>query len=83
MRSTLPQPALSLIKQLATTEIPKPTLQTIRCPNCGASAKRAYLAHPHHTHTECPACDYLMITCTLTGAVIEAYAPGVYWRKMR
>ena len=52
--------------------------QTIRCPNCGSHAERHHLVDPQQTRTECPACDYLMITCSRTGSVVEAYAPG-YW----
>jgi len=53
--------------------------QAIRCPNCGSHAERNYLASDQQTRTECPVCDYLMITCSLTGKVVEAYAPGIYW----
>ncbi|MGB3509551.1 MAG: replication restart DNA helicase PriA [Microcoleaceae cyanobacterium] len=48
----------------------------IRCSNCGSYGERIY--HENLTHTECPACDYLMITRTSTGEVVEAYAPGIY-----
>lgn len=60
---------------------PQKTSQRVCCPNCGAKAERNYLVHPRHTRTECPKCDYLMITCSLTGAVIEAYAPGIQWHR--
>lgn len=60
--------------------------QDVRCPNCGGQALRHTLSDrlpqtlkcPENkaTQTECPACDYLMVMCTLNGAVIEAYAPG-------
>jgi hypothetical protein len=56
------------------------TLQVVRCPNCGSHAERHHLADDHLTRTQCQTCDYLMITCTLTGKVIEAYAPGIYAR---
>ena len=52
--------------------------QGIRCPNCGSHAERNYLVSNRQTRTECPVCDYLMITCSLTGKVVEAYAPGIY-----
>lgn len=55
--------------------------QKIRCPNCGSQAERQYLAHRQQTQTQCPSCDYLMITCALTCRVIEAYAPGIYYRR--
>lgn len=48
----------------------------IYCPNCGGSAERHYLTFDQIVRTQCAHCDYLMITCDLTGNVIEAYAPG-------
>lgn len=48
------------------------------CPNCGRSAERHYLAESALIRTQCPHCDYLMITCDRTGKVIEAYAPGLF-----
>ena len=48
------------------------------CPNCGNEAER-YNLHPESlTRTQCPRCDYLMVTCAKTGRVLEAYAPGIY-----
>jgi len=52
--------------------------QKIHCPNCGSAAERHYITDSQVTRTQCPRCDYLMITCTRTGKVIEAYAPGIY-----
>jgi len=52
--------------------------QTIRCPNCGSHAERHYLESNKLTRTQCSICDYLMITCSVTGKVVEAYAPGIY-----
>ncbi|KAM3098115.1 replication restart DNA helicase PriA [Phormidesmis sp. 146-35] len=57
------------------------TVQTVRCPNCGSHAERHHLESNHLTRTQCPTCDYLMITCAKTGKVIEAYAPGIYARR--
>lgn len=54
------------------------TIQVIRCPNCGSEAERHYLLSSRLTRTQCPSCDYLMVTCSRTGRVIEAYAPGIY-----
>ncbi|HEY9879227.1 MAG TPA: replication restart DNA helicase PriA [Leptolyngbyaceae cyanobacterium] len=52
--------------------------QDINCPNCGKAAERFHLTLEQLTRTQCPSCDYLMITCTRTGKVIEAYAPGIF-----
>jgi uncharacterized paraquat-inducible protein A len=53
-------------------------VQTVHCPNCGSHAERVYISAGQITRTQCPRCDYLMITCSKTGQVIEAYAPGIY-----
>ncbi|MDX2212532.1 MAG: hypothetical protein SFY66_04505 [Oculatellaceae cyanobacterium bins.114] len=53
------------------------TIQKIYCPNCGSSAERHYLLTNHMVRTQCSTCDYLLITCSRTGNVIEAYAPGI------
>jgi predicted RNA-binding Zn-ribbon protein involved in translation (DUF1610 family) len=53
-------------------------IQAVHCPTCGKAAERHYLLNSHLTRTQCPSCDYLMISCSLTGRVIEAYAPGIY-----
>jgi hypothetical protein len=52
--------------------------QKIYCPNCGSNAERHYLSESELTRTQCRSCDYLMINCTRTGRVIEAYAPGIH-----
>jgi predicted RNA-binding Zn-ribbon protein involved in translation (DUF1610 family) len=49
----------------------------VNCPNCGGSATRHFLVQESLVRTQCPHCDYLMITCSKTGNVIEAYAPGL------
>ncbi len=51
------------------------TQQAIRCPNCGSPAERYF--HNKIVQTQCENCDYLMITCSETGNVVEAYAPGI------
>jgi len=56
-------------------------VQKIRCPNCGSEGERHYISDSQLTRTQCPTCDYLMISCTLTGKVIEAYAPGIFARR--
>lgn len=52
-------------------------IQKIRCPNCGSEGERHYIAESKLIRTQCPTCDYLMVTCSDTGKVIEAYAPGI------
>lgn len=52
------------------------TKQIIHCPNCGSHAERYH--SPTLIKTQCHTCDYLMITCSETGKVFEAYAPGLY-----
>lgn len=55
----------------------EPTIQAVRCPNCGSFAERYHAINHQRIHTQCNQCDYLMTTCSLTGRVIEAYAPGI------
>ncbi|MDZ7967965.1 MULTISPECIES: replication restart DNA helicase PriA [unclassified Nostoc] len=57
------------------------TVQKIYCPNCGSQAERYYIFDSQLTRTQCSSCDYLMISCTRTGKVIEAYAPGIYAQR--
>ncbi len=54
------------------------TVLAVRCPNCGDLGERHYLEDDHLTRTQCPSCDYLMVTCSKTGRVVEAYAPGIF-----
>ncbi|NES99821.1 MAG: replication restart DNA helicase PriA [Sphaerospermopsis sp. SIO1G2] len=56
-------------------------LHKIHCPNCGSKAERHYITDRQLTRTQCSHCDYLMINCTRTGRVVEAYAPGIYARR--
>ena len=52
------------------------TVQRVHCPTCGSSAER-YHSHESGTmRTQCSRCDYLMVSCTKTGRVIESYAPS-------
>jgi len=63
------------------------TNQVVRCPNCGSFAERRYFSSTEAkysscpgnqiTQTECAACDYFMVMCSLSGSVLEAYAPGM------
>jgi hypothetical protein len=52
-------------------------IQSVRCPNCGKFAERLYLPLIAQVQTQCAACDYLLISCTRTGKVLEAYYPGI------
>lgn len=53
------------------------TIEHIHCPNCGSHAERHYLLQQQVVQTQCPSCDYLMVNCSKTGSVVEAYAPGI------
>ena len=55
-------------------------VQRVHCPNCGSHAERHHLMSDRLLRTQCPSCDYLMITCADSGRVIEAYAPGIFAR---
>jgi hypothetical protein len=52
-------------------------IESIRCPNCGSIAERHHLAYLAQVKTQCDACDYLLVMCTRSGHVLEAYAPGL------
>ncbi len=52
-------------------------IEAVRCPNCGRYGERYYLSDRNLVRTQCSECDYLLVTCSLTGKVIEAYAPGL------
>ena len=66
--------------------------QNVHCPNCGQTAIRTQKSDSGSggncrsgrvMSVECPTCDYLMISCSLTGEVVEAYAPGLemsHWK---
>ena len=50
---------------------------TVRCSDCGSLALRTHLVnYPHSptTKTECPSCDYLLITCSNSGRVIDTHS---------
>jgi transposase-like protein len=50
----------------------------IHCPNCGnCHCERINVLDRSIQRIECINCDYLLITCTRTHQVIEAYAPGI------
>jgi uncharacterized Zn finger protein len=51
-------------------------IETVRCPNCGQPAERHHLERSL-VRTQCAYCDYLLITCSESGKVIESYAPGL------
>jgi len=63
------------------TDHNKATVQQIYCPNCGSHAERHYLPKTTLVRVQCAHCDYLMVSCTSTGSVLEAYAPGIYARR--
>ena len=63
------------------------TTQIVRCPNCGSFAQRHHINSEQIVYrqcstntiiqTECPVCDYLMITCEPKGSVLEPCALGI------
>ncbi|MGB3536399.1 MAG: hypothetical protein WBA13_23130 [Microcoleaceae cyanobacterium] len=57
------------------------TKQMVRCSNCGSLCERYH--SEEQIRTQCQVCDYLMVTCTRTGKVIEAYAPGLHVRDLQ
>jgi uncharacterized Zn finger protein len=57
--------------------------QNIRCPNCGSEAERYHVLSSQLTRTQCHSCDYLMVMCSRTGKVIEAYAPGLDFKPTK
>jgi predicted RNA-binding Zn-ribbon protein involved in translation (DUF1610 family) len=52
-------------------------IESIRCPNCGAIAERHHLSYLGQVKTQCEECDYLLVMCTRSSRVLEAYAPGL------
>ncbi|MEL6928375.1 MAG: hypothetical protein AAFO95_07060 [Cyanobacteria bacterium J06600_6] len=58
----------------------------VPCPNCGGSATRSYFTSQESRyntcpqnqviHLECSDCDYLMVMCSVSGSVVEAYDSG-------
>ena len=52
------------------------TVQRVHCPTCGSFAERYHFHSKGVVRTQCSCCDYLMVSCTKTGRVIESYAPG-------
>lgn len=60
-----------------------PAYQMVHCPNCGSPAERHRCPEQRVTRTQCSHCDYLLITCTESGRVIEAYAPGLYTHQLK
>jgi hypothetical protein len=76
VNSSLGLPILNLQSDLTSDR----TVIEVRCPNCGSPAERHHLNTERLTRTQCAVCDYLMVTCSLTARVIEAYAPGRYMK---
>ena len=66
--------------------------QITPCPNCGQNAIRILKSDLDSggncrsgqvTCIECSTCDYLLVSCSLTGEVVEAYAPSLqmsHWK---
>ncbi|MBD2186892.1 hypothetical protein [Pseudanabaena mucicola] len=52
-------------------------IESIRCPNCGSPAERHHLSYLGHVKTQCEECDYLLVTSSRSGHVLEFYAPGL------
>jgi hypothetical protein len=50
--------------------------QKICCPNCGSRNAQRQWRDTAQTVTECADCDYLLISCSLTANVLEAYFPS-------
>ncbi|MGD1852246.1 MAG: hypothetical protein ACFCBU_17220 [Cyanophyceae cyanobacterium] len=55
--------------------------ETVHCPNCGQHAERQHIQESRVIRTQCPSCDYLMVTCSLTARVIEAYSSGCWFDR--
>jgi hypothetical protein len=76
------QPGLTTAAAKSIANLPIP--QAVCCPNCGSAATRSLLEQWGSAidvqQTECPSCDYLMVTSIRTGQVLEAYAPGLWAR---
>lgn len=57
-------------------------VQTVHCPTCGSLAERRLMSScqtsigEYCIRTACPSCDYLLVSGSLTGRVLESYAPG-------
>ena len=57
---------------------------TVRCSDCGSLALRTHsISNLEEAHscpgsqtikTECPSCDYLLVTCSVNGKVIDAHS---------
>ena len=52
------------------------SVQRVNCPTCGSSAERHRSLDNSLVRTQCSRCDYLMVLCSETGRVVEAYAPS-------
>ena len=57
--------------------------QRIYCPNCGARAEKHFCSDTNIVRTSCYSCDYLLVQCSKTAKVIEAYAPGINFIQSR
>ncbi|MEO1693272.1 MAG: replication restart DNA helicase PriA [Cyanobacteria bacterium J06631_6] len=60
----------------------------VSCPNCGGSATRSYFTSQESRYSNCPRnqviqvecadCDYLMVMCSVSGNVVEAYDSATF-----
>jgi len=78
-KEVIAQSAHSVKSQTVKSQVgeSKTTVQRVHCPTCGSSAERYHLAADAIIRTQCARCDYLMVSCSKTGKVIESYSPGL------
>lgn len=58
------------------------TLEAIRCPNCGNLAERYYFIKRQESQTQCPFCDYFMLSSVHSmSKVLSAHAAGRHDRS--
>ncbi|MEM9771406.1 MAG: hypothetical protein AAF889_07380 [Cyanobacteria bacterium P01_D01_bin.73] len=71
-------PGITLTQRTLEERVTASHTEIVHCPNCGQHAERQHIQDSRVTRTQCSSCDYLMVTCSLTARVIEAYYPGMY-----
>ena len=70
------QPKSMATKPVVEKQTAQHKVQRVHCPTCGSAAERYSLSAESIVRTQCSHCDYLMVMCSKTGRVIEAYAPS-------